>query len=130
MPNYDGTRFDPPAPLALVTLSNPKSGANQSDVPMLIDSGADVTLVPKVCAETLGISADPHKRYEIVALDGSTSFAQVVQLDLMFLNCLFRGRFLLIDQEWGILGRNVLNAVSIPLDGPHLVWSEQGFRPD
>jgi hypothetical protein len=30
----------------------------------------------------------------------------------------------LLDQPWGILGRNVLNAVSLLFDGPRLVWDE------
>jgi hypothetical protein len=46
MPAYDATLFAPPAPLARVTLRNPVSGAVLPDVPMLLDSGADVTLVP------------------------------------------------------------------------------------
>ncbi len=33
MPAYDSIRFDPPAPLAYVTLRNPETGAALSDVP-------------------------------------------------------------------------------------------------
>ena len=32
---------------------------------------------------------------------------------------------MLIDQEWGIMGRDVLNHVALLLDGPKLTWSEQ-----
>jgi hypothetical protein len=46
MPEYDSSRFDPPAPLARVGLRNPDSGKTVSDIPMLIDSGADASLVP------------------------------------------------------------------------------------
>ena len=35
------------------------------------------------------------------------------------------GRFLLTDQEWGLIGRDVLNHVSLLFDGPGLNWSEQ-----
>lgn len=38
-------RFTPPAPLALITLRNIATGASASDVPMLLDSGADVSLL-------------------------------------------------------------------------------------
>jgi hypothetical protein len=31
----------------------------------------------------------------------------------------------LIDQEWGIIGRDVLNLVVLLLDGPKLTWIEQ-----
>ena len=46
MPAYDTSRFNPPAPLAWVALENMESGDFVSGVPMLIDSGADVTLIP------------------------------------------------------------------------------------
>ncbi len=65
MPAYDATIFDPPAPMAHVTLRN---------------------------------------------------------LDR---NMTLRGRFLLIEQGWGILGRNILNALPILLDGPRLAWEER-----
>jgi len=48
----------------------------------------------------------------------------VVQLELLFCNRSFRGQFLVMDQAWGILGRNVLNAIPVLLDGPHLMWDE------
>jgi len=37
----------------------------------------------------------------------------------------FRGRFLMIDQNWGVVGRDILNLVSLLLDGPRLTWREQ-----
>ena len=58
------------------------------------------------------------------AHDG-TRFAPVVRLELRFSRRTFRGQFLLVDQAWGILGRNVLNAVAVLLDGPNLAWHEQ-----
>jgi len=125
MPAYDATRFDPPAPLALVTLRNLGTGTVLSDVPMLLDSGADVTLVPQAAVNQLGVAVIPDSQYELKGFDGSTSFAPVARLGLGFCGRTFRGQFLLIDQEWGILGRNVLNAVPLLLDGPHLTWDEQ-----
>jgi hypothetical protein len=124
MPAYDTTRFEPPAPLARVILRNPDTSTAWSDVPMLLDSGADVTLIPQTAVEMLGVVAVPDRRYELVGFGGSTSFASVVRLELIFCRRTFRGQFLLIDQTWGILGRNVLNAVSLLLDGPRLVWDE------
>jgi hypothetical protein len=37
MPNYDSSLFDPPAPMAKVTVRNPETGASLSDVAMLIE---------------------------------------------------------------------------------------------
>ena len=128
MPAYDAALFDPPAPLARVTLRNSDTGAIRSDVPMLLDSGADISLIPQTAADALGLAAIPERRYELVGFDGSTSLAPVVQLELVFSRRTFRGQFLLIDQEWGILGRNILNAIPLLLDGPRLTWDE--FRTE
>ena len=47
MRNYDAAHFDPPAPIARVTLRNPHDGATIADVPLLLDTGADITLLPR-----------------------------------------------------------------------------------
>lgn len=125
MPAYDSILFNPPAPLANITLRNPNDGQTVPAVPMLLDSGADVTLIPQASADQLGLVAAPNEGYELMGFDGSTSVAQVVTLDLIFLKRVFRGRFLLTNQTWGILGRDVLNHVSLLLDGPGLNWNEQ-----
>jgi len=74
--------------------------------------------------QTLGAAVVPDRRYELVGFDGSVSLASVVRLEPIFCRRTFRGQFLLIDQAWGTLGRNVLNAVSLLFDGPRLVWDE------
>lgn len=60
--------------------------------------------------------------------DAGMAWAEVPMLiDLIFCRRTFHGQYLLIDQSWGILGRNVLNFVPIILDGPNLKWDE--YRP-
>ena len=129
MPAYDGTWFTPPAPLARVTLRNPATGLAQPDVPMLLDSGADVTLVPQEAVALLEVATDSERRYELRGFDGTATAAPIVRLELVFCRRTFRGQFLLINQEWGILGRNVLNAVPLLFDGPRLTWDEQFAAP-
>jgi hypothetical protein len=124
MPAYDRTWFEPPAPLARITVRNPDGGAAVSGVPMLLDSGADVTLLPADAVKSLGLTPIAGKQYELVGFDGSTSLASVVRLEIVFGRRTFRGQFVLIDQAWGVLGRNVLNAVALTLDGPNLAWYE------
>jgi hypothetical protein len=92
---------------------------------MLIDSGSDVTLIPQTSINDLGSNFDPRESYELKGFDGHRSVAQSVQLELMFLRKTFRGRFLIINSEAGILGRHVLNYVAVILDGPRLSWQEQ-----
>jgi hypothetical protein len=124
MPAYDSTLFNPPAPLARVELRNQENGIVLSDVPMLIDSGADVTLIPQTAADTLQLAIIPGSQYELAGFDGNASFAPVVTVELFFCRRTFRGQFLLIDQQWGILGRNVLNVIPLLFDGPRLRWDE------
>jgi predicted aspartyl protease len=93
-------------------------------VPLLVDTGADVTLLPRTAVERLGVPLLPEQRDELMSFDGSRSFAPVVMLDLVFLRRAFRGRYLLIEAEHGILGRDILNHVTLLLDGPRQQWSE------
>lgn len=125
MPVYDDSLFDPPAPLARVTLRNPTNADIVPDVPMLLDSGADVTLIPATSINQLGLTANTDEIYELMGFDGSTSIASVIRLEMLFMNKTFRGRFLIIDQEWGVVGRDILNLVALLLDGPNLTWREQ-----
>jgi predicted aspartyl protease len=124
MPSYDATHFVPPAPVAQVILRNPNSGATVSDVPFLVDTGADITLLPRSAVEQLGVPLLAGQRYELMGFDGNKSFASVVMLDLLFLKHAFRGRYLLIEEDHGIMGRDVLNHVILLLDGPQQQWSE------
>ena len=124
MPSYNASHFDPPAPVARVTLRNPHSGATVSDVLLLLDTGADITLLPRIAVEPLGVPLRAGQQYELMGFDGSKSFAPVVMLDLLFLQRAFRGRYLLIEEERGILGRDILNHVILLLDGPRQQWAE------
>lgn len=125
MPKYDANLFDPPAPLAQVVLRSPENTGDLSSASMLLDSGADVTLIPSTSASQLDLIANADEVYELMGFDGNRTLASAVHLELIFLNKIFRGRFLLIDQEWGVIGRDILNLISLSLDGPNLVWSEQ-----
>jgi len=125
MPAHDATWFDPPAPVAEVSVRNPQTGTTLSGVPMLLDSGADVSLIPRSYVEQLGLELIADSVYELMGFDGTTSFAPVAQIELLFLDRTFRGRFLVLDQEWGILGRDILNLVPLWLNGPKLTWSER-----
>lgn len=89
---------------------------------MLLDTGADVTLIPSACLNHLKIQADPSQAYELIGFDGTRSRALGVQVDLILLGFTFRGRFLLIDQAEGILGRDILNHLNVTFSGPALQW--------
>jgi hypothetical protein len=124
MTAYNSTEFDPPAPVAYITLRNGATGVEWSNVPMQLDSGADITLVPLEAVNQLNLTITPDTYYELAGFDGHTTLVPMVRLELVFCQRTFRGQFLLVDQGWGILGRNVLNAVPLLLDGPRLRWTE------
>ena len=124
MPGYDTLHFDPPAPVSRVTLRNSQNGVSVSDVILLLDTGADVTLLPRVAVERIGVALVADQQYELMGFDGSKSFVPVVVVDMIFLNRAFRGRYLLIEADRGILGRDILNHVTLLLNGPLHQWSE------
>ena len=125
MPEYDAENYDPPAPVAYVTLRNPATGDVASNVPMLIDTGADATLLPSDAVEKLGIQAEDDRAFEVQVFDGGTKILRFVKLDLLVLSKTFKGDYLLIDRPIGILGRNILKELRILFDGPSGEWSEQ-----
>lgn len=125
MPKYDPSRYDPPAPVAEVTLRDATNGALLPNVLLLLDTRADITLLPRDAVERLGVKAVSGKDYELVGFDGSRSTAQAVELDMIFLKKAFRGRYLLVDDDRGVLGRDVLASVVLLLHGPRQEWSEQ-----
>ena len=122
MTPYEEGWLSPPGPVARVLVRNRDTGQALADVQLLIDSGADVTVIPRHVVDALRIEALPGEGYGLVGFDGNKSTAPVARLELVFCQRLFRGRFLLIDQQTGILGRNVLNALPLVLDGPRLRW--------
>jgi hypothetical protein len=121
MPDYDSTRFSPPAPVALVTLRNPETGVMKAGVAMLLDTGADVTLLPHGVADELGLGYEA-KSYELVGFETHASVSQAVRAEMVFLGLTFRGQSLIVEQEWGIIGKNVLNVVTLTYNGPKLSW--------
>ncbi len=128
MPDYEGQQFDPPAPVARVTIRALDGVRGLPDVAMLIDSGADVTLIPQVCAQRLGLKSEMEASVNLVGIGGTAIAAKAVKAELIFLGRNFRGRFLLIEGDYGILGRNVLNNLSLLLDGPRQNWRQEPSR--
>jgi hypothetical protein len=123
MQAYDSARFDPPAPVALVTVKSERLGIVIHDVPMLLDTGADVSLLPR--SHIAPLVSPAARQYDLEAFDGTKSTAPAIAAELQFLGKSFRGQFLLIDNWHGILGRNVLNNLSLLFDGPVRQWTEQ-----
>ena len=116
--------YTPPAPLALITLRNPETLESVADVPMLLDTGSDITLLPKSFCDQIGVEASSSEFLELEGFNQSTSIAFYIRLEFIFLNKLFRGNFLVFDQDERIIGRDILNKFSILFDGIRLEWNE------
>jgi hypothetical protein len=123
MPAYDDRLYVPPAPVARVVVRHPKREERFEDVPMLIVTGADATLLPRPVATSLGLEGS-GEQYQLVAFDGTVSESEAVLARVAFLRRNFRGRYLLIDAEVGVIGRDILNHLRLLLNGPGLNWEE------
>jgi hypothetical protein len=91
---------------------------------MLIGSGADATMLPEGIIASLGVDTSRSAQFGIIGVEGTIMLSKAVSLEMVFLGRRFRGEFLLTPNEYGILGRNVLNQIPLLLDGPGLFWSE------
>jgi len=84
MPAYDGSAYSPPAPVALVRIENPSTGKFADNVAMLLDTGADVTLLPRGAVESLLPDLANLPTYELIGFDGNRSRAEAVNLEIRF----------------------------------------------
>jgi len=91
---------------------------------MLIDSGADASMVPESVVSQLELDAGGCQEFEIEGIHASPTRVRAVFAELAFFRYTFRGDFLVTTRPWGILGRNILNRVRVLLDGPAHKWDE------
>jgi len=103
MPDYDGSRFEPPAPVARVSLRNPDSHETINNILMVIDTGADMTFIPGSAVNELDLQRASGEGYRLKAFDGSSSGAKAVRADMLFLGRTFKGLYLVRQSEIGIL---------------------------
>ncbi len=121
MPLYDSADFDPPAPIARVSFINPATGQQVDDVPMLLDTGADASVVPHSVFQSLNASA-PVTQYEIEYLEGDKATWSSIHLQMKWRGLNFTGEFLVARTGHGVIGRNILNHLRLTFDGPTLEW--------
>ncbi len=116
--------FDPPAPLAEIVLRNIETSERVENISVLLDTGADVSLLPLSAVKKLNIEPSGEK-VKLVGFDESENIADVYTLQIIFLGKRLTGDYCTIDDEIGILGRDVLNQFSITFDGKSLEWKEE-----
>ncbi len=126
MPDYDADFASPSAPVARVTIRNSIAGKSVTGVPLLIDTGADATLIPRAILPFLGIVEETlaPSGYSLVGFDGAKSPATLVSVEMEFLGRRIAGEYILTEASYGVLGRDVLNLFRLVFDGPRQVWKE------
>jgi predicted aspartyl protease len=115
--SYDRTFF-PPFPRLPIVLSLPESGVRSSSLWGLVDTGADVTLVP--AQQLRAIEAAEIYRARLRSHWGELRPAAVYLVDLEVAGHILPGIEVVADDGAGdaLLGRNVLNRLILLLDGP------------
>ena len=118
---YDDS-LDPPAPVVPVRISG-LVGEDAVMLPMLVDTGADCTLVPAPTVHRLRLP-----QVDVIGLTGvggarSRATVHAASVELGGIRVLAR---IVAFNDEAILGRDVLNQVVATLDGPGLTFSVGG----
>jgi predicted aspartyl protease len=113
-------QLTPPAPFVHVTVRPPERGIAVSDLPALVDTAADITVIPARVAEELQLI--PLDEVPIGGFDGRVSWVStfLVQLELRQSTPKVIRVVASRDEPYVLLGRDVLNDHRVILDGPGL----------
>jgi predicted aspartyl protease len=110
---YDG-RLDPPGPVLPVRIATPGS-ESAVVLEVLLDTGADCTLVPRALARTLGLPAVDQVWVEGVGGSARRATVHAARVEFGGVRCLAR---VVGFGDEAVLGRDLLNRVVALLDGP------------
>jgi predicted aspartyl protease len=114
------TQVQPPAPFVFLTLRNPADGRELQNVPAQIDLGADQTVLPDAVVETLDL---PQMGTMAVGGLGGITYTLPTYAVLLSIHDQPRQPVKVIgaaNEPWVLLGRDVMNAHRLVLDGPKL----------
>ncbi len=122
MPAYHRNYSQTAAPIARIIVQNPDDIALKTEALMLLDTGADLTLLPSIAIVNADIRPIPDFYEELLAFDDHKVLAQVVLATIQLEGRTIKGEFPVVEQSIGVIGRNVLNLFPLLFDGPRLSW--------
>lgn len=111
---FDAT-FDPPAPVLPVRISGLDEHDPAAMLRMLVDTGADCTLIPEKVARSLHLPIVDRAEIQGVASKGQEANVHAARIRLGALRVL--ARVVALGDEC-LLGRDILNRVVLHYDGP------------
>jgi len=113
-------QITPPAPFVHVTIQPPEDSIASSDLPALLDTAADITVIPGRVADELHLI--PLDETPIGGFDGRVSWVSTYLVQLALRQ--YAPRIIRVvasrDEPYVLLGRDVLNGHRVVLDGPRL----------
>jgi predicted aspartyl protease len=109
------TTFDPPAPVLPVRISGLDEHDPAAMVRMLVDTGADCTLIPVKLARTLRLPVVDKAEIQGVGAKPQEANVHAARIRLGSLRVL--ARVVALGDEC-LVGRDILNRVVLHLDGP------------
>ena len=112
------TQLDPPAPFVNAVLRHPLTGTELRNLPAQLDTAADRTILPGSLVRSLDL---PQVGVMRLGSFGGATYTLPVYAVLLGLHDLPPRPFKVAahtEESWILLGRDVLNAYRIVLDGP------------
>ena len=115
------TQLQPPAPFVHLLLRNPADNNELSAVPAQIDTAADLTVLPQSLIKNLGLAQIGTL---LIGGLGGITYTLPTYVVLIGIHDLVPQPIKVVasaDEEWPLLGRDLLNSVRLTLDGPQSV---------
>ncbi len=115
------TQLQPPAPFVHLLLRNPANGNELAAVPAQIDTAADLTVLPQSLIKNLGLAQIGTL---LIGGLGGITYTLPTYVVLIGIHDLVPQAIKIVasaEEEWPLLGRDLLNSVRLTLDGPQSV---------
>ena len=127
--DYNNELFENPIPSIEIELRTPlQDDASARRVLMVLDSGADMTCLPKRALSAIGKLSTGTRT--VIDYEGLSHEAITRFVDLVFDGVRMKNLEVVeIPQDFGFIGRDVLNRHKIVMDGPSCVWYREEDPP-